>query len=71
MMVEHLLASYAAWLLACAVPVWLGSYLFRSILNTIDAGEPAASGVEGPTPLMRSIPAAPAQDPTIHLPAAA
>lgn len=71
MMVGHLLASYAAWLLACAVPVWLGSYLLRSILNTLAAAAPTGRGVGAPTPLVVILPAAPAYEPTIHLPAAA
>lgn len=71
MMIDQLLSFYAAWLLACAIPVWLGSYLFRSILNTLDAGAPADRGVGAPTPFVVILPARPDYEPTVHLPAAA
>lgn len=72
MMVEHLLMAYAAWLVACGVPVWFGSFLYRTTRNTIGAyTAPVAEGVGTPTPHMVDLPQRPAHEPSIHLPAAA
>jgi hypothetical protein len=72
MMVEHLLASYAAWLLACGIPVWFASFLYRTTRNTIGAYlTPSAEEAGTPTPQLVQIPPRPAYEPSIHLPTAA
>jgi hypothetical protein len=71
-MIGHLLASYAAWLVACGVPIWFGSFLYRSTRNTIAAY--TTTDVSEPWTPARGInvlPASPAHEPTIHLPTAA
>jgi hypothetical protein len=71
-MIEHLLSAYAAWLLACGIPVWLGSFLYRTTRNTIAAyTAPEAEGVGVPTPQIFRLPPRPAHEPSIHLPTAA
>lgn len=59
MTMDSLLTAYSAWLLAWMAPLWLGTYLYRSIKRTLSYREPA------PT-----VPARPAYLPTIHLAAA-
>ena len=72
MMIEHLLSAYAAWLVACGVPVWFASFLYRTTRNTIGAyAPPVTEGAGTPTPSVASLPARPAHEPTIHLPTAA
>lgn len=57
---DSLLAAYTAWALAWMAPLWLGSYLYRSLQRTFDA-----SGT-----IPDSAPALPDYLPTIHLTAA-
>lgn len=57
---DFLLAAYTAWALAWMVPLWLGSYLYRSLRRTFTG--PGHAGTV--TPLR------PAHLPTIHLAAA-
>lgn len=72
MMVDHLLAAYAAWLVAFGAPIWLASFLYRSTRATIGAYlAPEAEGVGSPTPQLAHFPARPAHEPSIHLPTAA
>lgn len=59
MTIESLLAAYTAWALAWVTPLWLGSYLHRSMKRTFAYDEPAAE-----------VPAMPDRAPRIHLTAA-
>jgi hypothetical protein len=58
---DSLLAAYTAWALAWMVPLWFGSYLYRSLKRTF---APAGTGSHA------AAPALPDRLPTIHLIAA-
>ncbi len=60
MTMDSLLTAYSAWLLAWMAPLWLGTYLYRSIKRTLNYSEPAVTAV----------PARPDYLPSIHLTAA-
>lgn len=73
MLIDHLITSYAAWFFAALAPVWLGSYLYRSIMKTIGvtADNEEEAGTLTPQLLLFHLPALPAHEPSIHLPTAA
>jgi hypothetical protein len=70
-MIDHLLAAYVAWLLACGVPVWLGSFLYRSFRNTFRAYAEPDTAQKPVTAEVAVLPPLPSHSPTVHLPAAA
>lgn len=57
---DFLLAAYTAWALAWMVPLWFGSYLYRSLRRTFTGPEQAST----------TAPLRPDYLPTIHLTAA-
>jgi hypothetical protein len=65
MTMESLLAAYTAWALAWMAPLWLVSFLYRSLKRTI-----ACSGAEEDTTGIIVLPARPAYLHSIHLTAA-
>ncbi|HEX9087289.1 MAG TPA: hypothetical protein VF867_07180 [Arthrobacter sp.] len=65
MTAESLLAAYSAWLLAWMAPLWLLSFLYRSVSRTI-----ACYGIEEGSPAAVVVPARPLHLPRIHLAAA-
>jgi hypothetical protein len=69
MFITYLLHAYAVWLFASAMFIWLGSVLYRTTRDTLNASY--AEGVGTPTPQAIPLPVRPVREPTVHLTAAA
>lgn len=70
MFITYLFSSYATWLFASVMFIWLGSALYRTTRNTLNASCAESEGVGAPTPSVLRLPSLPGHAPTIHLAAA-
>jgi hypothetical protein len=68
MFITYLLYVYTAWLFASAMFIWLGSVLYRTTRDTLNASYVEADEIGTPAP--QAIPR-PVREPTIHLAEAA
>ncbi len=68
MFIIDLLATYAAWLFAAAMFFWLGSVLYRTTRNTLNAyTTETATDAEPPAAVIVHIPSRPARKPRVPL----
>lgn len=70
MFITYLLHTYASWLFASVMFIWLGSVLYRTTRNTLNVSYAETEGVGGPTPQLIRLPARPVREPSVHLTAA-
>jgi hypothetical protein len=67
-MLISLLNAYALWLFAAAMFIWLGSVLYRTTRNTLNAHfEDATEKAAPPSPRTVRVPARPTHMPSIQL----
>ncbi|GAA4033298.1 hypothetical protein GCM10023063_16040 [Arthrobacter methylotrophus] len=67
MFLTYLLQVYGYWLFASTMFIWLGSALYRTIRNTLNAGfEDAVEVAAPPRPRTVRVPARPTRKPGIH-----
>jgi hypothetical protein len=71
MFITYLLHVYAVWLFASAMFIWLGSVLYRTTRDTLNASYAEAEEIGTPAPQAIPLPARPVREPTVHLTAAA
>lgn len=72
MLIIDLLIAYASWLFASVMFFWLGSVLYRTTRNTLNASFEHRTERDGaPTPPVIHIPARPTRKPRVPLTSAA
>jgi hypothetical protein len=71
MFFTYLFQAYAAWFFASAMLIWLGSVLYRTTRNTLNAYAGHTAEVQEPLPLPVLIPPRPTRQPRAHLTTAA
>jgi hypothetical protein len=71
MFIAYLLHAYASWLFASVMFIWLGSVLYRTTRNTLNASYAETEGAGNPVPQVIQLPARPVREPSVHLATAA
>lgn len=72
MLITDLLLTYASWLFATVMFVWLGSVLYRTTRNTFAPDwAQTTEDVETPAPVLVNIPVRPTRKPRVPLTPAA